>query len=108
MREFIANYSKVHKDDTEENFRRYRSQVNEFIGQLDSINSQYLIISVTQEFTSKQKIFVSDSIDKDFSNELNSLLTIFPSNYSDSNRLKILIKILLSFSTSLFIQSTVN
>ncbi len=80
----------------QQDFQTYHCQVNEFIGQLENINNQDMIISITAKFVNaRQKIIPSDTIDKYFFNDFNSLLTVFPSNYSDINRLKKLIKILL-------------
>lgn len=70
MREFIADYYSMPQDI--EQFRIYRCQVNEFIGQLEKINSQDMIIGITREFISEQKIIASDTTDKYFVNELNS------------------------------------
>lgn len=79
-----------------QNFQQYRCHVDEFISQINKITSCDAIISATHEFLrNRQERFVKEAINEYFVKEINSLLTIFPSNRSDINRLKTVIKILL-------------
>lgn len=93
MRDIADYYSNLSQY---QDFQQYRCQVDEFMSQINKIASDDAIIGATHEFIrNRQENFVNQPIKEYFLKEINSLLTIFPSNRSDINRLKTVIKILL-------------
>ena len=95
MRDIADSYSNL-DEYIGQDFRQYRCQIDEFISQINKIAIYDAIIGATHEFIrSRQQNLVSEAINEYFIREINSLLTIFPSNRSDIIRLKTLIKILL-------------
>ncbi|MBW4570489.1 MAG: hypothetical protein KME31_21430 [Tolypothrix carrinoi HA7290-LM1] len=95
MRDITDYYSNFNQYISQD-FQQYRCQVDEFMSQINKITSYDAIIGATHEFIrNRQENFVNELINEHFVKEINSLLTIFPSNRSDINRLKTVIKIML-------------
>ena len=79
-----------------QNFSQERSHLNEFISQINQESDFDTIIKTTHQFIQcKRHNNESQLIDEYYLKELNNLLSIFPNNHLDTQRLKTLIKILL-------------
>ncbi|NJR14970.1 MAG: hypothetical protein HC785_04220 [Calothrix sp. CSU_2_0] len=92
----MFNKKRIRVADTDLGFRQYRSQLDEFIRKIDREIDFDTIIEATHQFIHQQPgNYANELVDKYYFRELNNLLSIFPNNYSDIQRLKTLIKILL-------------
>jgi hypothetical protein len=82
----------------------YREQVEELVSTFNKIDTSTQVISVTQDFISRQKRLglIGSRASQQFLYDFDSLLTAFPAHYAGAQQLKELVKTLLEHQVEYF------